>query len=229
MAQAKTAGNKATGRLDFGPLQLRELTGLGVLGPQIVRLRERLPMIRVWRTKLATLTEVRAAFGTLAKSLEAALDEATAVLTSSPTESATAEVHARLANAAVEQSRSDYPLESLCAALRRELELVGAAQTGLDTGPRRFRSADMRPIAWIEEALLLGWAEAHTGPPLQEGYINLTSMPAFRQHASRSDPFARIAGVCYEASAGVASGADGYSPEASIKTYIAFKKASRER
>ena len=224
MTAGKSTSNAPRKRPDFSKTQLQELKTLNVLDTQIHYLRQRLVTIRAWRTKSATLTEVRAEFSVLRTGLEAALSASRAVLASTPELKAISEVHLRLANARVKAGRDDYPLQDLCAVLERELDLVRAAESTIGTTARRFRSAAMQPIAWIESDLEHGWAEAHTGIQLQQGYINLTEMRPFRHQASRSDPFARIAGICFEACAGVEGDADGFSPEASIKAYLKFKR-----
>jgi hypothetical protein len=181
---------------EFSRDQLEELKTLGLLPEQIEELKKRLVQIQWWLKPGTPIADIRGRWQGIAKPLLLAKRELTRMRDSNLPEGVEAAV--RLADAAADHE----VVEHLLKAIANFEEAIIAARAKLPA-QRRSNSASAFPIRLIDKALLDGFTRHHPAP-----------MPPYLLSPSRSGPFARVAGICYQAAG------RNVDPDRAIRKYL---------
>jgi hypothetical protein len=172
----------------------------------------------IWLRKQPKLQDVRDELSTVSTAVNRARQALSKLLGADNTAPAAARREALLWSQVAAQSMG-YKLETL-EMTETQLEvaqvLLDQAQTDVTKiGQRRFRAADVFPIARIDQALLQGFVNGRDpSKPMPPYVIKVSSSP--------TSVFRQIVGICYEA-----AGAANTDPERAIKAYIAQRKKLR--
>lgn len=228
-------------RLDFTDSQRKRLAELGCEPEQITQLRGELVGIRRVLYRHAGRNDVKATLETVAKHAEALLKELGRI--ASQTDPARAEANVIIEDAYWRAFPDDGGPWSAHHMLPRLDAIAAGAREGIEalpTKPTRHRTADPRPVARIDAALVYGWSKTHC----RAYTVERDSLAEFEAQAKASPPpgpyaekfkpsdaprrrdgsgsvFREIVGICYEAAG---------SPKGeSLRAIRAYLKYKRER
>lgn len=206
-------------RLGFTDPQRKQLVNLGCEAEQVAQLSGELPGIRRTLYRHARRNDVSAILEAVAKHAEALLKELGRI--ASQTDPSRAEANVVIERAYWQAFPGDDGAWSAHHMMPRLKAIAAGARAGiaaLPTKPTRHRTADPRPIARIDAALVYGWSKTHSPGDLCPEKFKPSDTT--RKRDGSGSVFREIAGICYEA----AGSPKGESLRA-IRTYLQQERA----
>jgi len=189
-----------------------------LLPEQVQELEKTLRLSQAELRKPARMADVRSSLKATEKPLGNTLEAISILLRGSTTAETEARNRVLMAEFETRGTASDT-LETALQTLTAAKESVQAALYLLPSEQRRGGSAIYTPIWRIEQALLRGFCNHHTGQPL----------PPYMLRTSRTQPpFPQIVAICYEA-IGILDTKAGNTPDRAIRAYLQLKKKVREK
>ncbi len=189
----------------FSAAQRKALAALGLYAEQIDGLQATLPLIRSMLAPLSTATEIRMRWAALEKPLNQARRALTALVASDLADAVEARV--RLLDAANNPDLFDEALAGIST-----LEAAFSTARGKLPTQRRAHQATWQPIGQIADALLNGFVK-HFNPGHPTA-AQVSALPPYMLRVSRTEPFADVARICYQA-----IGRD-QDPDRAIRVYL---------